>query len=119
MPSLAVLGEEGAKEFQKEYRTKIKDTAGKKETMRASLSREEIKKITAEAGGDRKKAKQLLQQAQAKMKQGSSVIAGRPVPPIYRAQPHAGTCCAPSARAIGRRSRTPAAKQPCPRRWLC
>jgi hypothetical protein len=72
----AVLGEEGAKEFQKDYRTKIKDTAGKKETMRASLSREEIKKITAEAGGDRKKAKQLLQQAQAKMKQGSSVIAG-------------------------------------------
>jgi len=72
----AVLGEEGAKEFQKEYRTKIKEPVNKRETARASLSREEIKKITAEAGGDRKKAKQLMQQAQAKLRQGSSVIAG-------------------------------------------
>lgn len=72
----AVLGEEGAKEFQRDYRGGgVKAKGGKeKDLIRTSLSKEEIKKIMADAGGDKKKARELMDAAQKRLKQGSGMI---------------------------------------------
>ena len=72
----AVLGEEGAKEFQRDYRGGgLKAKGGKeKDLIRTSLSKEDIKKIIADAGGDKKKARELMDAAQKRLKQGSSMI---------------------------------------------
>ena len=76
----AVLGEEGAREFQKEYREggiKAKGGKGKQEATKVSLTREEMAKIKEQAGGDRKKAKELIITAQNSLRKGSgAVIAG-------------------------------------------
>jgi len=72
----AVLGEEGAREFQKEYREGgIRPKGGKnKDLVRTSLSREEMQKIRAESGGDKKKAQAMIEQARKKRSLGSSVL---------------------------------------------
>jgi hypothetical protein len=75
----AVLGDEGAREFQKDYRgsaVKAKGGKGKDGLVRASVSREEIQKIKEQSGGDKKKARALLEKAQARVKQGSGIING-------------------------------------------
>ena len=73
----AVLGDEGAREFQKEYREsgKIKAKGGKgKDLVNAALSREATAKIMAEAGGDKLKAKQLIAEAKAKQSMGIALL---------------------------------------------
>lgn len=76
----AVLGDEGAREFQRDYReggTKSKSGGkGKDGLVRASLSREEIQKIVSQAGGDKQKARELIDAAQKRNKIGSSMING-------------------------------------------
>ncbi|MBL9142571.1 MAG: DUF1549 domain-containing protein [Verrucomicrobiaceae bacterium] len=76
----AVLGAEGAREFQREYReggVKAKGGKGKQEATKVSLTREEMAKIKAQAGGDKKKAKELINTAQNNLRKGSgAVIAG-------------------------------------------
>ena len=76
----AVLGEEGAREFQREYREgniKAKGGKGKQEATKVSLTREEMAKIKAQAGGDKKKARDLINIAQNNLRKGSgAVIAG-------------------------------------------
>lgn len=76
----AVLGEEGAREFQREYREggiKAKGGKGKQEATKVSLTRDEMAKIKAQAGGDKKKAKELINTAQNNLRKGSgAVIAG-------------------------------------------
>ena len=72
----AVLGEEGAREFQKAYRDGgVKAKGGKtKDYVNTALSREEMQKIMAEAGGDKKKAKTLIDQAKQKLGAGSAAL---------------------------------------------
>ena len=72
----AVLGEEGAREFQKAYRDGgVKAKGGKtKDLVNTALSREEMQKIMAEAGGDQKKAKTLIVQAKQKLGASSAVL---------------------------------------------
>ena len=75
---VAVLGKEGAEEFKRDYRggnVKAKGGKGKDGLVRASLSREEMAKIKAEAGGDRKKAKVLMEAASQRSRLGASVVA--------------------------------------------
>ncbi len=75
----AVLGEEGAREFQREYREGggPKGKGGKakgQDLVRASLSRDQVQKIMAEAKGDKKKAQQLLEEARKKLTSGLAVV---------------------------------------------
>lgn len=73
---VAVLGKEGAEEFKSEYRGgNMKSKPGKENMARVSLSREEMAKIRAEAGGDRKKAKALMEVASQRGRLGASVVA--------------------------------------------
>ena len=73
----AVLGDEGAREFQKEYREggSAKAKGGKgKDLVNTALSREAIKKIMEEAGGDAKKAKQMMTEQKAKQSLGVALL---------------------------------------------
>lgn len=74
----AVLGEDGAKEFQRDYRGgNVKAKGGKdKDSVRVSLSREEMAKLKEQAGGDKKKMRDLFEAAQKRLKQGSAMISG-------------------------------------------
>ncbi|MBX7210110.1 MAG: DUF1549 and DUF1553 domain-containing protein [Verrucomicrobiaceae bacterium] len=75
----AVLGEEGAREFQRDYReggVKAKGGKEKDGLVRASLSRAEIEKIMADAGGDKKKARELIDAAQKRNKVGLAMVNG-------------------------------------------
>ncbi len=74
----AVLGEEGAREFQKEYRAGgVRAKGGKNKDaalVKTSLSREEMQKIRAESGGDKKKANEMIAQAKQKRSAGSALL---------------------------------------------
>lgn len=75
---VAILGKDGAAEFHREYRegsVKSKGGKGKEGLVRASLSREEMMKIRTEAGGDKKKARELLEAASKRGRAGASVVA--------------------------------------------
>ena len=72
----AVLGDEGAREFQKEYREGGMKKGGKgQDLVKASLSREELQKILAETGGDKKKAKQRIEEEKKKRAFGTAMVA--------------------------------------------
>lgn len=73
----AVLGDEGAREFQREYREGgVKSKGGKgQDLVKASLSREEIQKIMAETGGDKKKMKQRMEEEKKKRAFGTAMVA--------------------------------------------
>ena len=72
----AVLGDEGAKEFQREYRGGGLKSKSGKDNIRVSLTREEISKLREQAGGDKKKMRDLMDQAQKRLKEGSAMIGG-------------------------------------------
>ncbi len=73
----AVLGEAGAREFQRDYREGgMKSKGGKgQDLVKASLSREEMQKIMAESGGDRKKIKMRMEEEKRKRAFGASMVA--------------------------------------------
>ncbi|MDB6139049.1 MAG: hypothetical protein JWO94_2121 [Verrucomicrobiaceae bacterium] len=73
----AVLGEDGAREFQKEYREggmKARGGKGQQALVKTALSREDLQKINAEAGGDKKKLKQLVQAERQKRTAGVAMV---------------------------------------------
>jgi hypothetical protein len=76
---VAVLGKEGAKEFQRDYREGGGKKGGGKSkdgVIRASLSREEMQKIKEEAGNDKEKARQLYDEATKRLKTSSMMLSG-------------------------------------------